>query len=159
MNTIIKMWDFYTEKNLFITGGSGFLGTALIYRLVTQAPAARLYILCRGGLPYVDFLSTTLVPPSQRLIMRQQEANKNMERGPPTTSSGANDRSKGRFSAGWRHVTARLWVDLQQFGHHSSAGSCDHSFGILNRTFKLAGQTGFTCDRGLRASGSFCIGV
>ncbi|KAJ5337233.1 uncharacterized protein N7506_005255 [Penicillium brevicompactum] len=88
------MWDFYTGKNLFITGGSGFLGTALIYRLVTQAPAAHLYILCRGGLPYVDFVSTTLVPPSQRLIMRQQEANKNMERGPPTTSSGANDRSK-----------------------------------------------------------------
>ncbi|CAI7583443.1 unnamed protein product [Penicillium bialowiezense] len=45
------MWDFYTGKNVFITGGSGFVGTALIYRLITQAPGAHLYVLCRGGLP------------------------------------------------------------------------------------------------------------
>lgn len=54
---IIKMWDFYTGKNVFITGGSGFVGTALIYRLITQAPGAHLYVLCRGGLPYVDICS------------------------------------------------------------------------------------------------------
>lgn len=47
------MWDYYTGKVVFITGGSGFLGTALVYRLVTQAPVSHLYILCRGGLPYV----------------------------------------------------------------------------------------------------------
>ncbi|KAF7588092.1 hypothetical protein BBP40_006191 [Aspergillus hancockii] len=44
------MWQHYLGKVLFITGGSGFLGTALIYRLVTQAPIAHIYVLCRGGL-------------------------------------------------------------------------------------------------------------
>ncbi|KAK9852188.1 hypothetical protein MYU51_008525 [Penicillium brevicompactum] len=59
------MWDFYTGKNLFITGGSGFLGTALIYRLVTQAPAAHLYILCRGGLPRLIKTWSEVLPQHQ----------------------------------------------------------------------------------------------
>ena len=47
------MWKYYSGKVLFITGASGFLGTALVYRIISQAPVAHLYLLCRDGLPYV----------------------------------------------------------------------------------------------------------
>lgn len=45
------MWSYYKDRNLLITGGSGFLGTALIYRLVTQREhgTGRIYVLCRGS--------------------------------------------------------------------------------------------------------------
>ncbi|KAF9888458.1 hypothetical protein FE257_008565 [Aspergillus nanangensis] len=43
------MWDWYRDKNIFLTGGSGFVGTALVYRLVTEVPVGHIYILCRGG--------------------------------------------------------------------------------------------------------------
>jgi FlaA1/EpsC-like NDP-sugar epimerase len=59
IHAISKMWEFYTGKIVFITGGSGFVGTALVYRLVTQAPVAHLYILCRGGLLYVELFPNT----------------------------------------------------------------------------------------------------
>ncbi|THC88879.1 hypothetical protein EYZ11_011673 [Aspergillus tanneri] len=44
------IWEYYAGKVIFITGGSGFLGTTLIYRLVKRAPVAHIYVLCRGGL-------------------------------------------------------------------------------------------------------------
>lgn len=47
------MWEYYSEKVVFITGGSGFLGTALVTRIVSRAPVAHIYVLCRGGLQYV----------------------------------------------------------------------------------------------------------
>ncbi|KAJ5726817.1 hypothetical protein N7493_005844 [Penicillium malachiteum] len=47
----MNMWENFKDRVLFITGGSGFLGTTLVFRLVTQAPVAHIYILCRGGLP------------------------------------------------------------------------------------------------------------
>ncbi|CAI7640141.1 unnamed protein product [Penicillium glandicola] len=30
------MWDYYNDKTIFITGGTGFLGTSIVYRLLTQ---------------------------------------------------------------------------------------------------------------------------
>ncbi|OQE42383.1 hypothetical protein PENCOP_c004G08077 [Penicillium coprophilum] len=44
------MWDYYNDKTIFITGGTGFLGTAIVYRLLTQTSVCRIYMLCRGGI-------------------------------------------------------------------------------------------------------------
>ncbi|KAJ5674271.1 hypothetical protein N7462_009710, partial [Penicillium macrosclerotiorum] len=43
------MWEYYSNKNILLTGGSGFLGTAVIHRLVSEAHPRRIYILCRNG--------------------------------------------------------------------------------------------------------------
>ncbi|XHF97136.1 hypothetical protein AWENTII_000738 [Aspergillus wentii] len=42
------MWEYYHGKVLFITGSSGFLGTALVHRIITQTSPAHIYLLCRG---------------------------------------------------------------------------------------------------------------
>ncbi|KGO73845.1 Male sterility, NAD-binding [Penicillium italicum] len=44
------MWDYYNDKTIFITGGTGFLGTAIVYRLLTQTSVRHVYMLCRGGI-------------------------------------------------------------------------------------------------------------
>ncbi|KAJ5104593.1 hypothetical protein NUU61_001940 [Penicillium alfredii] len=45
-----SLWEKFRDKNILITGGSGFLGTAIVHRLVTKAAApGKIYILCRGG--------------------------------------------------------------------------------------------------------------
>ncbi|KAJ5187098.1 hypothetical protein N7449_010092 [Penicillium cf. viridicatum] len=44
------MWDYYNDKTIFITGGTGFLGTAIVYRLLTQTSVSHVYMLCRGGM-------------------------------------------------------------------------------------------------------------
>ncbi|CAI7593734.1 unnamed protein product [Penicillium discolor] len=44
------MWDYYNDKTIFITGGTGFLGTAVVYRLLTQTSVSHVYMLCRGGI-------------------------------------------------------------------------------------------------------------
>lgn len=36
-------------KTIFLTGGSGFVGTALVWRLVTDCAVDHVYVLCRGG--------------------------------------------------------------------------------------------------------------
>jgi nucleoside-diphosphate-sugar epimerase len=43
------VWDYYDGKVLFVTGGSGFIGTALLWRLLSQSSPERVYVLCRGG--------------------------------------------------------------------------------------------------------------
>ncbi|KAL1979491.1 hypothetical protein VTN96DRAFT_5701 [Rasamsonia emersonii] len=44
------MWEKYSGKHILITGGSGFLGTALVHRIITKAPTVgRIYIICRNG--------------------------------------------------------------------------------------------------------------
>jgi hypothetical protein len=45
----IMVWDYYDGKVLFVTGGSGFIGTALLWRLLSQSSPERVYVLCRGG--------------------------------------------------------------------------------------------------------------
>lgn len=36
-------------KTVFLTGGSGFVGTALVWRLVIDCAVDHVYVLCRGG--------------------------------------------------------------------------------------------------------------
>ncbi|KAJ5629942.1 hypothetical protein N7528_003599 [Penicillium herquei] len=43
------VWEYYNDKNVFITGGTGFIGTALLYRLLTQSSPQHVYVLSRGG--------------------------------------------------------------------------------------------------------------
>ncbi|KAJ5763626.1 hypothetical protein N7533_002307 [Penicillium manginii] len=43
------VWDYYDGKVLFVTGGTGFIGTTLLYRLLSQAAPEHVYVLCRGG--------------------------------------------------------------------------------------------------------------
>ncbi|GAB1197162.1 hypothetical protein APSETT444_006453 [Aspergillus pseudonomiae] len=57
------MWEYYSGKVLFVTGASGFLGTALAYRIISQAPVAHLYLLCRGGLPRLEEVWRRYLPP------------------------------------------------------------------------------------------------
>lgn len=49
----IMIWDYYENKILFVTGGTGFVGTTVLYRLLSQAKPKHVYVLCRGGLEYV----------------------------------------------------------------------------------------------------------
>lgn len=45
-----SLWNAFRDKNILITGGSGFLGTAIVYRLLTKAVSpGKIYIVCRGG--------------------------------------------------------------------------------------------------------------
>ncbi|KAJ5634763.1 hypothetical protein N7528_002605 [Penicillium herquei] len=44
-----SIWDYYNEKSILLTGGSGFLGTALVHRLLTSTSVSRVYVICRGG--------------------------------------------------------------------------------------------------------------
>ncbi|KAJ5628804.1 hypothetical protein N7490_011032 [Penicillium lividum] len=48
------MWDFYNDKVIFLTGGTGFVGTAILYRLFTQASPRRVFSLSRGGYQKAD---------------------------------------------------------------------------------------------------------
>ncbi|KAL2834394.1 male sterility protein-domain-containing protein [Aspergillus cavernicola] len=40
--------NWYREQVVFLTGGTGSLGSCLLYKLALQLPTARIYILCRG---------------------------------------------------------------------------------------------------------------
>ncbi|GLB08658.1 hypothetical protein AtubIFM57258_004559 [Aspergillus tubingensis] len=44
------MWHYYNEKSVLVTGGTGFLGTALIHRLITTTSLSYIYLICRGGI-------------------------------------------------------------------------------------------------------------
>ncbi|KAI9037704.1 male sterility protein-domain-containing protein [Aspergillus affinis] len=57
------MWDYFKGQVVFLTGTSGFLGTTLAYRLLSSAPIAHLYVLCRGGLPRLSTLWAQHLPP------------------------------------------------------------------------------------------------
>ncbi|KKK24453.1 hypothetical protein P175DRAFT_0356063 [Aspergillus ochraceoroseus IBT 24754] len=45
------IWDHFDGKSVLITGASGFLGTALVHRIIDRTSASHLYLICRGGLP------------------------------------------------------------------------------------------------------------
>lgn len=57
---IATMWDRFDGKCVLITGGSGFLGTTIVYRLVTRTAASPIYILCRGGRRSVLFIDPAI---------------------------------------------------------------------------------------------------
>ncbi|KAJ5133305.1 male sterility protein-domain-containing protein [Penicillium atrosanguineum] len=44
------MWEYYEGKVILITGGSGFLGTTLVYRVLQKAPFSHVFLLCRKNL-------------------------------------------------------------------------------------------------------------
>ncbi|KAJ5738191.1 hypothetical protein N7493_001346 [Penicillium malachiteum] len=43
------MWEYYDNRSILVTGGSGFLGTAIVHRLLTTTSVSRIYLVCRGG--------------------------------------------------------------------------------------------------------------
>ncbi|GKZ95115.1 hypothetical protein AnigIFM59636_008854 [Aspergillus niger] len=43
------MWEFFSQKTIFVTGGTGSLGTAVVLRPVSQARPKCIYLLCREG--------------------------------------------------------------------------------------------------------------
>lgn len=55
------IWKYYDGKILFVTGGTGFIGTTLLYRLLSQAAPEHIYVLCRGGYESVMRLQKKLI--------------------------------------------------------------------------------------------------
>ncbi|CAI7621227.1 unnamed protein product [Penicillium glandicola] len=67
------IWDYYNGKTLFITGGTGFIGTALLCRLLSQSSPKRVYVLCRGGSDKAKAKWSDMLPPSAANILTQNE--------------------------------------------------------------------------------------
>ncbi|KAJ6093411.1 hypothetical protein N7486_008700 [Penicillium sp. IBT 16267x] len=71
------MWDYYEERSALVTGGSGFLGTAIVHRLFASTSTLRIYLVCRGGIEklrarWLEWLPRILVEKicnSSRLIV------------------------------------------------------------------------------------------
>ena len=40
---------FWQDKTIFVTGATGFLGLALVIKIIRDAPCERLFLLVRGG--------------------------------------------------------------------------------------------------------------
>ncbi|KAE8167393.1 male sterility protein-domain-containing protein [Aspergillus tamarii] len=47
------MLKYYKNKSIFVTGAPGFLGTVIIYRLISLCEVQHIYVLCRGGIQSV----------------------------------------------------------------------------------------------------------
>lgn len=41
--------SIFGDDTIFLTGGSGFLGTALVYKIIRSTKCPKLILLCRGG--------------------------------------------------------------------------------------------------------------
>lgn len=41
--------QFYAQQTVLVTGATGFIGVALLQRLMLDTPIARVYLLVRGG--------------------------------------------------------------------------------------------------------------
>ncbi|PYH94749.1 hypothetical protein BO71DRAFT_449917 [Aspergillus ellipticus CBS 707.79] len=63
------MWEsYFSNKTILITGGTGFLGTALVWRLASQTHPKQIYLLCRGGKDIIHAASSiNLVDPLRKL--------------------------------------------------------------------------------------------
>ncbi|QQK39689.1 Male sterility, NAD-binding [Penicillium digitatum] len=58
------IWDYFNGKTLFITGGTGFVGTALLCRLLSQSSPKRVYVLCWGGFDKAKIKWSDMLPSS-----------------------------------------------------------------------------------------------
>ncbi|KAJ5400805.1 hypothetical protein N7465_011294 [Penicillium sp. CMV-2018d] len=67
------IWDYYNGKTLFITGGTGFIGTALLCRILSQSSPKRVYVLCQGGSDKAKAKWSDILPPSAAQILTQNE--------------------------------------------------------------------------------------
>ncbi|KAJ5929036.1 hypothetical protein N7454_006884 [Penicillium verhagenii] len=56
------VWEYYNGKILFVTGGTGVIGTALLYRLLTQSTPKQVYVLSRGGYSKAKAKWSTMLP-------------------------------------------------------------------------------------------------
>lgn len=48
------MWEYFNDRVIFLTGGAGFIGTTVLFRILTQSSPKQVYVLCRGGYEYVS---------------------------------------------------------------------------------------------------------
>lgn len=48
-----KSTDYFRDQSIFLTGGTGFLGLALIVKTLTTTQCRHLWLLVRGGEQYV----------------------------------------------------------------------------------------------------------
>ncbi|KAJ5142749.1 uncharacterized protein N7515_001536 [Penicillium bovifimosum] len=67
------IWDYYNEKIIFITRGTGFIGTALLCRLVSQSSPERVYVLCRGGTEMAKAKWHDMLPSSMAKALSHDE--------------------------------------------------------------------------------------
>ncbi|KAJ5720270.1 uncharacterized protein N7483_008204 [Penicillium malachiteum] len=65
------MWEYYRGKSIFLTGGTGTLGTAILCRLLNQAAPKRVFILCRGGLENAYAKWQKLLPDAMATALSQ----------------------------------------------------------------------------------------
>ncbi|OQE39356.1 hypothetical protein PENCOP_c007G07424 [Penicillium coprophilum] len=67
------IWDYYNGKTIFVTGGTGFIGTALLCRLLSQSSPRRVYVLSRGGSDKAKAKWSNILPPSAANILTENE--------------------------------------------------------------------------------------
>jgi len=52
-STPTPLLDYYDGRTLLVVGGSGLVGTAFCWKLVTCSKVKQIYVLVRGGEEYV----------------------------------------------------------------------------------------------------------
>ncbi|KAJ5084732.1 hypothetical protein NUU61_009311 [Penicillium alfredii] len=67
------VWDFYQGKTLFVTGGTGFIGTTLLHRLLSQSSPEHVYVLCRGGAEKAKAKWNDMLPTSIAATLTRSE--------------------------------------------------------------------------------------
>jgi nucleoside-diphosphate-sugar epimerase len=54
--------DWYRGQTVLLTGGTGFLGSCLLYKLTVQVPTRRVFVICRKSVEYVIAKLEELMP-------------------------------------------------------------------------------------------------
>ncbi|KAJ5448211.1 hypothetical protein N7445_003032 [Penicillium cf. griseofulvum] len=67
------IWDYYNGKTIFVTGGTGFIGTVLLCRLLSRSCPKQVYVLCRGGSDKAKVKWSNMLPPFAAQILTQNE--------------------------------------------------------------------------------------
>ncbi|KAJ5085979.1 hypothetical protein N7532_010750 [Penicillium argentinense] len=65
------VWNYYDGKILFVTGGTGFVGTTVIYRLLSKATPKHIYVLCRGGYERAKVKWSDMLPAAEAKTLIQ----------------------------------------------------------------------------------------